>query len=206
MREDRDGGGGRRERLVALGEQAMSRAAESLSGLLGSPVNLALVDLVPLAKSALPGLAREEEGERLAGVKVEITGEGAGRILILLPLATVSRILAILLKTPVEDPMTELERSAIREVGNVLASAFLSELGRQIGRRFMHAPPELLFASARQLVQEFLLQLQGLDTEILVADALLRVPERGIQGRLFVVPAIRSLEPIAPGIRGEERA
>jgi chemotaxis protein CheC len=195
-----------RARVLALSQGSMARAAESLSGLLGHPVHLTLQDLLPLAVSALPLLAERVDQERLAGLSVEITGEGAGRMLVLLPMATVSRILQVLLEAPMEEPMTELERSAIREVGNILASAFLSELGRQLGRRFMHSPPELVLTSIPQLVQEFLGRLRGLEAEVLVAEALLQVPERDIQGRLFVVPAIRSLEPIAPGTGKEERA
>ena len=191
-------------RVLALSERCMQRAAESLSSLLGCPVHLTILDLLPLAVSALPELAERVDENELAGLSFEITGEGSGRMLVLLPLATVSRILHSLLESPMEHPMTELERSAIREIGNILASAFLTEMGCQLGRRFMHSPPELVLTSTPRLVQDFLDRLWGIGSEVLVAQALLAVPARAIQGRFFVVPAISSLEPIAPAGGGEE--
>lgn len=194
----------RQARLLALTERALQHAAQSLSGLFGHTVRFVGLEVLPLAESALPPLANQSYDEKLAGVSFEITGEGAGRMLILLPLPTVSRIIHVLLNYPGEDVKTELERSAVREVGNILGSAFLTELGRQLGRRFMHSSPELVLTSAPRLVGEFLGRLRALDEEILVAQSVLQVPDPGIEGRLFIVPAVRSFEPITPGVISEE--
>ncbi len=189
----------RRAQLRDLTEHALQHAAQSLSGLFGHPVRFTDLEVLALAGSALPALAATPE--RLAGVRFEITGEGAGRMLILLPLPMVSRILHVLLNYPGEDCVTEMERSAVREVGNILGSAFLTELGRQLGRRFMHSSPELILASSSELVGEFLGHLEEMAEDIFVAQSVLQVPDPGIEGRLFIVPAVRSFEALTPGDR-----
>jgi glycerol-3-phosphate dehydrogenase (NAD(P)+) len=66
----------------------------------------------------------------MAGLRFQISGETGGQIIILFPVRTIFRMLRLLLGTQ-EGPrsMSDQERSAVQEVGNILVSAFLSGLG-----------------------------------------------------------------------------
>jgi chemotaxis protein CheC len=154
--------------------------------------------------SALPSLAEDAARDRLAGLRFRILGQGSGWIFLLFPLPTIYRLLQLLMGTPA-DPrdLTEMERSAVREVGNLLASSFLSELGDLVGRRLMPSMPEIHFEQIPRVVRELLASLHALGAEVLVIQARLEDPEGSIQGRFFVVPEVGTLEPIAPVAAGE---
>jgi chemotaxis protein CheC len=118
----------------------------------------------------------------------------------LLSRPTIYRLLQLLMGTPANPrDLTEIERSAVREVGNLLASSFLSELGDLVGRRLMPSPPELHFEQVPRVVREVLASLHALAAEVVVIQARLEDAGGDIQGRFFVVPEVGVLEPIARG-------
>jgi chemotaxis protein CheC len=140
----------------------------------------------------------------MAGLRIRIHGEGGGWILILLPLPTVYRLLQVLMGTSAEPrALTETERSAVQEVGNIVASSFLSELGDLLGRRFVPSTPEIHLDNIPRLVGDVLASVHALGSEVLVVYALLEEPGRHIEGRVFVVPEVSALEPVAHDVAGE---
>ena len=192
-------------RVRALSDRSLSRAERSLGLMLGHPVRFAVREVHGVPSSALPSLAEDAEPDRLAGLRCRILGQGSGWILLLFPLPTIYRLLQLLMGTPANPrDLTAMERSAVREVGNLLASSFLSELGDLVGRRLMPSAPEIYFEQIPCVVRELLASLHALGAEVLVIQARLEDPEGGIQGRFFVVPEVGTLEPITP-VAAEER-
>jgi chemotaxis protein CheC len=191
-------------RVRVLSDRSLSRAERSLGLMLGHPVRFAVREVHGVPSSALPSLAEDAARDRLAGLRFRILGQGSGWIFLLFPLPTIYRLLQLLMGTPA-DPrdLTEMERSAVREVGNLLASSFLSELGDLVGRRLMPSMPEIHFEQIPRVVRELLASLHALGAEVLVIQARLEDPEGSIQGRFFVVPEVGTLEPIAPVAAGE---
>lgn len=188
----------------ALSERGLSRAAESLGRMLGHPVRLMLQEIRSLSASALSALADEADVGSTAALWVRIHGEGAGWILILLPLPTVYRLLQDLMGTPAESrDLSETERSAVQEVGNIVASSFLSELGDLLDRRFLPSVPAIHLDNIPRLVRDVVASARALGSEVLVVHAILEDRERGIQGRVFVVPDVSTFEPTVRGASGE---
>jgi chemotaxis protein CheC len=191
-------------RVRALSDQSLSRAERSLGLMLGHSVRFAVREVHGVLSSALPSLAEDAERERLAGLRFRILGQGSGWILLLFPLPAIYRLLQLLMGTPATPhPLTEMERSAMREVGNLLVSSFLSELGDLVGRRLMPSPPEIHFEQIPRVVRELLASLHDLGAEVVVIQARLEDSEGGIHGRFFAVPEVGTLEPIAPVAAGE---
>jgi len=194
-------------RIRWLSERGLCRAAESLARMLGHPVRFALQEIRSLSSSGLPALAEETDGGPMAGLRIQIHGEAGGCILILLPLPTVYRLLQALMGIPAEPrDLTEIERSAIQEVGNIVASSFLSELGDLLGRRFLPSAPEIHLDNVPQLVCDVLASVRALGSEALVVHAVLEDREGHIQGRLFVVPKVSALEPVTHDAVGGQGA
>ena len=107
----------------------------------------------------------------------QLLKEQAGQIIILFPLATVFRILGVLLKGQVRLlSLSETERSAVQEVGNILASAFLSGLADLLGKRLMPSPPQLHVDNFPGLIQQVMADLEGEGSEVLVVEALFEDP------------------------------
>lgn len=189
-------------RIRELGERGLARAADSLGRMLGHPVRFASPEIRGLRSSALTTPADAAAGFP-AVLRIEIRGEGSGWILILLSLPTVYRFVHALMGTPAEPhTLTESERSAIQEVGNIVASSFLSELGDRLSRRFLPSAPEVHLEDAPRVVRGVLASARDLGSDVVVVQAILEDRERGLQGRIVVVPAMSALEPGSRGVAG----
>lgn len=183
-------------RVRELSERGLSRAAESLGRMLGSSVRLTLREVRQLPSRNVPALVEHGDSSPVIGLTVRIQGQGGGWIFIVFPLHAVFRLLQVLMRTPVEArDLTGLELSAVQEVGNLLASSFLSELGDRLGRRLIPSAPEIHLTNLSRVVRDMLSSHHALDAEVLVVQARLEDAERNIEGRFFVVPEVRALEP-----------
>ncbi len=194
------------QKLWALSERSLSQAGESLKALLARPVRLELSDVLRLPVPALPALLQESGNRGVVALQFQITGEGAGHIIILFPMLTIFRMLRTLLGGSNEQrSLSMLERSAVEEVGNVLASGFLTELSELVGRRLMPSPPQMHVENIPQLIQQMTTALGLQASEVLVIQARIQDPESHITGRFFVLPEVASLEPIVQLTEEERR-
>ena len=182
-------------RLRALSEHSLGRAAQSLTGLLGHPVRLAVSGFTSVSMGALPGLLAAAGTGVMAGLRFQIAGETGGQIIILFPERTIFRMLRMLLGTE-EEPrsLSDGEQSAIEEVGSILASAFLSGLADLLGKRLLPSPPEIHLDDLKALMQQVTEDLKEQGSEVLVIQALFVDPEQRIEGQFFVLPDMVSLE------------
>ncbi len=181
-------------KLRSLSTRSMRRAGEALTALLNHPVRMEVSGVYRLAADALPDWAAEAGTEGLAGLRIQISGESGGEMVLLFPRRTIYKMLRALLRRPEgERPLSVKEQSAIQEVGNILASSFLSELGDLLGRRLLHSPPELHLANIPQLIQEAVETVKDQGSEVLVVQGLFEDLEQEITGRFFVVPEMASL-------------
>lgn len=194
-------------RLQHLSTQSMRRASESLAALLGHPVRLTVSDIRALPTSALPGLVEGSEAVLMAGLRFQIVGEARGQMVILFPLPTIFRMLQALLGTPGNPrPLSGEEQSAVQEVGNIVASSFLSGLGDLLGKRLMPTPPEFHFADFPALMRHVTEELEGQESGVLVVQALFEDPEQHIEGRFFVLPEVASLAAMLERAAEDRRA
>jgi chemotaxis protein CheC len=180
--------------LWTLAERSLRRASGSLTEMLGRPVHLTVSDIRALPPSGLAGLAADVGCGPMAGLRLQILGQGDGCILILLPVGTVYRLLDVVMGTPAtRHSLGEVERSAIQEVANVLASSFLSELGDALDRRLLPSAPEMHLERVPRMVRDALEPIRALDDEVLVVRAALEDSERQIAGRFLAVLGIGTL-------------
>ncbi len=181
--------------LRTLSGHSLRRAGESLTALLRHPVRLAVAEIAAVPMAALPTLVAATDGGVMAGLRFQIVGETGGQIIILFPLGTIFRMLRVLLGTQ-EKPrsLSDRERSAVEEVGNILASSFLSGLGDLLRKRLMPTPPEIHLDDLPGLMRQVMADLEGQASEVLVVRARFEDPEERIEGQFFVLPEMASLE------------
>jgi len=181
--------------LKALSERSLKRASASLSQLLGHGVRLTVSGVETLGLEALPTLGVEANAGRLGALAFGIQGETQGVLLVLFPLTTIFRMLNTLLGSE-ERPraLTSMEESAFREIGNILASSFLSELGDLTGRRYLPSPPTMHIEDVPRLIAETREALAQLGPQVAIVQGLFEDPVRHIHGRFFILPDLAAEE------------
>ncbi len=160
------------EKLRWLTCQGMSRAAEMLSRLLRQQVKIEVAGNSLFAAD----LVAEQEGH--LGVYMPISGELRGGLLLALPEESAGWMSRQLLGMSGCDLLSEPASSTLKEVGNIIASAFLASIDSQLGVRALPEPPQLKIALAREWL-EACLQIDSeacfmLRTDLLSSDDMVR--------------------------------
>ena len=152
--------------LRELANIASGTAATALSQMLAREVEIS----VPRALALPPGEAVEACGEaeaHVAGVVVPIRGDIDGLVLLLIPNAHAERLCGLL----GVEAHTEVGDSALREIGNILATSYLNGLGAMTGLAMEPSPPQLHRDMLGAIVSTLLVSVVGAGRLALVLDS-----------------------------------
>ena len=135
----------------------MEHAAETISRLVGEAVIPGATRIFPAEMAKLPQFIRNREA-MVTGISFLMLGAVQGRLLMVIPLESAGIILEkLLLRTyPPDPPLSELERSAIMEVGNIFASACVDKLGESLRMTLVPSTPFLAIAPYGEIIHHFL--------------------------------------------------
>ena len=156
--------------LRELANIASGTAATALSQMLGREVEIS----VPRALALPPADALDECGDPeayVAGVVVPIQGDIDGMVLLLIPYEQ-AEILCNLLGV---EAHTEVGDSALREIGNILATSYLNGLAAMTGLDLEPSPPHLHTDMLAAIVSSLLIGTAAADNLALVLDSELDV-------------------------------
>lgn len=156
--------------LRELANIASGTAATALSQMLGREVEIS----VPLALALPPADAVEACGDaeqHVAGVVVPLHGDIDGLVLLLIPFDQAENLCSML----GVEAHTEVGDSALREIGNILATSYLTGLGSMTGLVLEPAPPELHTDMLAAIVSSLLIVTAGACDLALVLDSELDV-------------------------------
>ncbi|WP_254862457.1 chemotaxis protein CheC [Halovivax gelatinilyticus] len=129
------------------------------------------------------------DGGKRVGVRVRLLDEPHGHILILFPEASAKKITALMLRDVVDDMENvsgKMARSAVEEMGNMMASGFIDGWADVLGRAIDTAAPQLVYAPAGDIV----VRTAGLGGEDLALffDSNLTVPSYQIEAEIYAFP------------------
>ena len=156
--------------LRELANIASGTAATALSQMLAREVEIN----VPRALALPPVDAVEACGDaeaHVAGVVVPIQGDIDGFVLLLIPYDQAENLCGLL----GVEPHTEVGDSALREIGNILATSYLNGLGAMTGLAMEPSPPHLHTDMLGAIVSTLLVGVSGAGELALVLDSELDV-------------------------------
>ena len=182
--------------LRELCSMGAGHAVGALSRMLGGqPVLLQVPSVAPLRRSALAaGLG---PGEWVA-VEFHVQGEAAGLLVLLLGGESAAALAAALLGRP-PGPLGELEQDALREVGNILASAFLDTWARVTGLWLKPSVPRFVAGSAEDTVMG-LRYADGDEPGVVLEAQWVARGNPALHGRMLVLPAAGTVPSLLAGL------
>lgn len=173
--------------LKEISYLGMSHATSALSQLLGHPLTLTVprVSVLPLNEIPIHIGGKEK---LVAGLYLKVRGDIKGNILILLPRKSVASIIRMLTGKTAAPGMilSEEEMSVLKELANILASAYLTALSNLLKVPLIPSIPGLAFDMAGAVVDCLLIELgrEGGDAMIIETD--FEAPEKEVSGRLLL--------------------
>lgn len=177
--------------LKEVSNIGMGHAATALSQMIGQTVLLTVPNVTITEISQVPEHLGGAE-KLMVGITLQILGDARGSIMLLFPQESAHRLLCSLLGRQDKGlVMNEVSVSALKEVGNILASAYLSALGNLLKKTFIPSVPLLAYDMAGAVVDHVLIDLsQSGDLAMMVetnfsgeADQ-----ELAIKGHFFLLP------------------
>ncbi|WP_432821593.1 chemotaxis protein CheC [Trichloromonas sp.] len=188
---------GQLDALKEISNIGMGHAATALSQLIGQTVHLRVPRITIAEISEMPELVGGAE-EVVVGITLQIFGDARGTILLIFPRESAQQLLVRLVgKKPKGLMFDELSTSALKELGNILASAYLSALGSLLHMTLIPSIPLLAYDMAGAVVDNVLIELsQEGDLALMVETEFHgQAPtDEVIRGHFMILPDPRTLD------------
>lgn len=180
--------------LREVGSIGTGNAATALSQMLGCEVRMAMPELQIMEYNA----AVEKMGgfePVTAGVLVKLSGEINGIMLAVLQLDAVNLILESVMDKTISDyhELTELENSAVIEVGNILISSFLNAISALSGIEIRVSVPALTVDMQGAILTVPMAEYGSQSDYIMTIGGTFLVKGKEVPCRLLLSPDVRSL-------------
>jgi chemotaxis protein CheC len=193
--------------LREIGNVGAGNAATALSQLINKKINMTVprVSVAPI--SEVPDLVGGAE-RLVAGVFLRVFGEAPGSILFLLPRESAFALVDTLIERPnrVNYQMSELDESALKEIGNILASAYLNAFEHFTRISLLPSIPALAIDMAGAILSLILIQLGQVGDYALVIETEFSAGTGNddVCGHFFLIPDPGSLATILNAIGVKE--
>lgn len=192
--------------LDALREVAnigAGHAATALSQMVDRRIMISVPRLEVARLEEVPGLIDEPEAVVVA-VMMHVLGDLPGRSLLVLPRRSAAKLAEILLRRPEGSigEFGEMERSAVKEAGNILCAAYLNALSGFMGLMLLPSVPALVIdlcaAVLTTAASDFASELDyvfSIETEFTMEGG------GAVAGHLLLLPDVQSLQVILDAVR-----
>jgi chemotaxis protein CheC len=178
--------------LREIGNIGAGHAATALSKILHQEVdmNVPKVRLIPFDEIADVVGGPEQI---VVAVYLRMTGDIPGNMFFLLKLESAKKLIRTLLTDSnicqeEQEDFSELELSALAEIGNILAGSYLSSLSEFTHKRMTPSVPAVAIDMAFAILSAGLLQLGEFGDYALVVDTLFVQGKTDLEGHFFLLP------------------
>jgi len=174
--------------IQELGNIGAAHAATTLSQMLGSTIEMSVPAIKVVDLSQLGQYMGEESA---AMVAFELQGDipHGGYILFYITRESAVRMTNTMLgQTEINRPLSEMDESALLEVGNIMVSAFLDATAELLGFVMIPSPPSLTIDMAHAAMQSLIAQMQEETDEVLLFSTELVCEEYKVDSNIIMMP------------------
>ncbi|HEX3159662.1 MAG TPA: chemotaxis protein CheC [Gemmatimonadaceae bacterium] len=193
--------------LDALREVAnigAGHAATALSTMTGSTILISVPTINIARIEELPPQISGPE-EPVAAVLMNMLGDLTGLTLLVFPSRTATRLAELMLRRPVgsSTELGELEKSAVKEAGNILSGAYMNALSDFMGMMLLPSPPSLAVDYSTAVLSSTYLQFSEDRDFVFCVESEFYMQDSGerLRGFFLLLPDIASLNAMLRAIR-----
>jgi len=184
-----------KDALQELANIGAGHASTALSQMINKTVKMGIphVELVPLSDAT----SYVEDEKVVAGIFLKISDEIPSYVVVLLPRESAFAITDMLLGTqhnPNKEVLSEMDTSALKEVGNVMICAFFDSLSELLNMSIVPGPPHVAFDMPSAVMDYILIQIGQISDQILFFNVDLKEEEKdNFQINMFLMPEPESI-------------
>jgi len=183
--------------LKEVGNIGAAHAATALSQIINKTIMISVsrIDIIPIAQISQVVGGPETE---TAVVQMRILGDVVGAILLVLKqedaLSFADTLKGQVAGTSVE--LKELEQSALKEAGSILAASYLKAIGGFLKFSLIPSTPNLKLNKMGKIVEEILAELAKRVEVAFCIETEFKESVSSINGHFLLIPEVKSLEAI----------
>jgi chemotaxis protein CheC len=190
-----------KDALREIGNICAGNAATALSQLLERKINIVVPRILFLPIEEVPQAVGGSD-TLVVGLMLRVLGDLPSNIIFIFSQRDALILASLLTNKQVTDAsiITDLERSALKEVGVILANAYLGALGSFVGLGLVPTVPELIVDMAGAIVDYILIELSCESQFALLVESEFQEPTAKVTGHFFLIPNPEGLELIIRSI------
>lgn len=185
--------------LQEIGNIGAGNAATALAQLLHAKISMSVPRVKILAFDAVPELVGGAD-RHIMGVYLNVGGSVSSNILFMLPFEDAVLLVDLLLGQQIgttgADNLGELELSAMREMGNIIAATYLNALAIFTGLTFVPSVPALAIDMAASVLDAILAKFGEVADHVLLLETCFKKEEHNVVGHFFMLPEPEALNTI----------
>jgi chemotaxis protein CheC len=190
-----------KDALQEIGNICAGNAATALSQLLDRPIKIVVPRILFLPIEDVPKAVGGNE-KLVVGLMLRVFGDLPSNIVFIFSQRDAMILASLVTGKPVSEStvISELERSALKEIGVILANAYLGALGSFVGLGLVPTVPELIMDMAGAILDYLLIELSCKSEFALLVESELHEPVASVTGHFFLIPDPAGMELIVRAI------
>lgn len=179
-----------KDALREIANIGAGNAATAVSQLIGTPITVNVPKVSIIRVQDLPDPLGGME-TIVAGIYFKLLGDAPGKMLLCLKKDSILPVIELMLGgAPEEAPvaLTDIQQSALKELGNILCSAYLNALARFMDMQLLPSVPALAVDMVSSILSTVLAESAELHPQALLIETQFRCIERPIVIHLFLIP------------------
>ncbi len=178
-----------KDALREIGTICAGNAATALSQLLDKQVHIVVPQILFVPLEEVPNVVGGVD-KLVVGLVLRVLGDLPSTIVFLFSQRDALSLAGLMTGKAVSENMiiSELERSALKEVGVILANAYLGALGSFVGFGLVPRVPEVIIDMAGAIIDYILIELSVKSSVALLIESEFKQPEASITGHFFLIP------------------
>lgn len=181
--------------LREIGNIGSGSAATALSSLMNKPIDITVPDVRLMNFNDTINFMGGAE-KIVVGLMLSFTGEISGLIMYILQKNFAQRIINSFYSKDLENllDMDEMDRSALCEVGNIMASSYVNAISGLAGLKIDISVPSICIDMAGAILSVPAIEYASLGDKVLFIDDNFRVPDGSYRSNMILIPEMNSLQ------------
>ena len=191
--------------LKEIGNVGAGNSATALSQLINRKIDMTVPQIAIMPLGDVPDVVGGPEA-MVAGVFLRVYGPAPSSILFLLPRDSAFALVDMLMgrEQGCTTSLNSMDESALMEIGNILAGAYLNALSHFTKLTLLPSIPSLAMDMAGAILGVILIQLGEMGDHALVIETEFTTENDGVKGHFFLIPDPGSLSTIMAAIGVKE--
>ena len=191
--------------LKEIGNVGAGNSATALSQLINRKIDMTVPQIAIMPLWDVPDVVGGPDA-MVAGVFLRVYGPAPSSILFLLPRDSAFSLVDMLMgrEQGYTTSLNSMDESALMEIGNILAGAYLNALSHFTKLTLLPSIPSLAMDMAGAILSVILIQLGEMGDHALVIETEFTTENDGVKGHFFLIPDPGSLSTILAAIGVKE--